>query len=228
MEPIQADESISARWHSHTRAKACFGFYDSLYQIALLPHNDVDPHDVIEHEMTHVNIVKNSSLGLLERVLVFLNWKARAERKSGAEEATKSLLDVVMAATEVVHEGTAWFGSELVRKDDTTFRTPPRYSGEVKRLRTLFEKMPEKPFSDLRSDPVSVINVADNIAIYALSPPGVEELWSQPKSISAKTLRRLLSRNLNNPLARFRQICSCLNGVSFPAIDSCWQSASSC
>jgi hypothetical protein len=220
MRSIEPEDPPSVAWHASVRAQAAFGFYDSAYQIVLLSGHDVDPHVVVDHEMAHVNLVINSSLGLLERIFVFLAWKARESANLEALEAAESLLSVIISVTEIVHEGTAWFGTELQSEGRENLRAPARYAAESQRLRSLFATMPDKPFTEFRSQAPLLAQIADDIAIYALSPPAVEGLWSQAELITAETLRAALKGKRNDPLMRFREICSRLDGIPFPALEA--------
>ena len=69
------------------------------HQIVFFPDHDMDP-VVIDHEMTHVKLVKNSSLGLFERILNFFILRAQEENEPHAEQLAKSFVDVIMRVTE--------------------------------------------------------------------------------------------------------------------------------
>jgi hypothetical protein len=68
------------------------------------------------------------------------------------------------------------------------------------------------------------MRIAEDVAIYALSPPLVTELWAHPEIISRKSLQVALKRKPNAPLTRFRRICSRLETVPFPDVNA-WSEA---
>jgi hypothetical protein len=212
---------VSVSWHrtrlaASARAQGSFGFYDSAYQIALLPQQDVLPDVTVDHEMSHINLVMHSSLGLLERILVWLEWAAHWNGIPEAVTKVNALKQVILSATEMVHEAAAWFGTELQTEGHENLKAFTEYAADVKRIRRVFQQMPEKPFSELSKNMPLVMQIVDGLAIHALSPPLMAELWSRPELISPNTLRTGLGRKPNNPLARFRRICSRFEGVPFP------------
>jgi hypothetical protein len=212
---------MSVSWHPdriarHARSQGSFGFYDSAYQIAVLPQEEVAPHVVVDHEITHVHILRNSSIGLLEQILVWLEWTAHLNGRSDVVTNVDALTNVILAATEFVHEAAAWFGTELQSEGHENIKAPATYAAEVKRLRRVFARMPDRPPAVLSKMLPQVLEIADAIAIYALSPPLMLAL--QPDLISPDALTTALARKPNNPLSRFRELCSRLENVPFPKV----------
>jgi hypothetical protein len=210
---------MSAPWHCarlapNARHYDHFGFYDSAYQIVVMPQQERVPHLIVDHEMSHVYAVMNSSIGALERILVWLEWTAHAYNNAEAVNEVKALMEVILSETETVHEAVAWFGTELQSEGHENLNAPAEYAPDVQRLRQVFTRMPEKPPAASETIPW-ILQIADCIAIYALSPPLMAILWSQPELISVEQLRASLRRNADNPLHRFRKICARVEEVPF-------------
>jgi hypothetical protein len=186
----------------------------------VFPEHEILPHVIVDHELTHVNLVANSNVGLLERILLFLEWIAEDNHNHDAADKAHAMSGVVLSATEITHEATAWFGTELQTAGHENLSAPAVYAADVARLRHLFEQMPNKPFTDLQSDLPTVMRIADDVAIYALSLPLMAEFWDHPEIISRESLRSGLRRGQNAPTSRFRRICSLLEKVPFPEVDA--------
>jgi hypothetical protein len=213
---------MSDSWHrsrcaSHARSHGDFGFYDTAYQIVLLPQEAVAPHVVVDHEITHVNLVQNSSIGALERMLVWLEWTAQLNDNAETLATVQALSRVILSATEVVHEAAAWFGTELQSEGHENIKAPAAYARDLKRLRRVFDRMLDNPFPLPPEGFSLVLEVSDSIAMYSLSPPCMRTVWLQPEQVSVESLGAALERKEENPLRRFRQLCSRLEAVSFSA-----------
>jgi len=209
-----------ARLIENASSQSALGFYDSLYQIAIFPSEEVSPSVVIDHEITHVNLVNNTSLGLLEKVISALLWNAQEYGKKEAAAELKLLLRVVYASTELVHEAIAWLGTELQTEGYENKKAPVQYTREVQRLRHLFTKISQRSPLPIQIDFVVMMEIAESIGCYALNPPCIAELWSNPEQISVEFLQTLLQSPLNNPLTRFKQICAQLETVSLQEVQA--------
>jgi hypothetical protein len=220
---------MSYSWHRDRRALArhsagAHGFYDSAYQLAVYRHNEVQPDVIVDHELTHANLVNNTSIGLLEHVLVFLYWTARQSDQQAPANIAQALISTIRAATEMVHEAVAWFGTELQTNGHENTRVPAPYSRDVARLRTLFATIHPTTPATMPSEFDTVMTIAESVATYALNMPSVGELWSLPEQLSPPTLVEFLERAESESLRRFRLICSLLQNAPFSETEA-WSRA---
>jgi len=111
-----------------------YGFYDTHGQIVVIPSRDILPSVVVDHELTHVNLVENTALGLLEQLLRCIEWVAVTDHNKEAEAKMQAPISVILSACEIVHEAVAWFGTELQTGGSENFKAPPRYEEDVKRI----------------------------------------------------------------------------------------------
>jgi hypothetical protein len=214
---------MSSQWHRErrmfaARTQGAVGFYDSAYQIALFPVEEPEPETVVDHEITHVNLVNKSSLGLLENVILLLWWEAKEESNSTAAASAEALSSAVLACSEIVHEAVAWLGTQL--QTEGHVKVPDRYSREVKRLRNVLDAMPQKPLIDNPANFDIVMSIAEEIGTYALNIPLVGEMWAHPEGILGQHMLSMLGYKPNDPLSRFKEICACLEGVPFPEMQA--------
>lgn len=211
---------MSTPWHRNRgsvpgRAHGGFGFYDSAYQIALVPQDELEPAVVVDHEITHVYLVQRSSMGLLERILLWLEWSAHEQ---GGDPrviaAIQDMTNAVLRATESTHEAIAWLGTEMQTEEREELRAPPDFAPGVQRLRKTLEGMPGRPEGSLAERHTEVMTIADEIGVVALDLPLMRELWEAPEQV-IRRLDNALRTTSNAPQQRFEWLCSYFETVPY-------------
>jgi hypothetical protein len=211
---------------AETSTTGALGFYDSAYQVAVFPTEETSPYAIIEHEITHCNLVAHTGIGLLEQVLVFLAFAAREHDDSEVLKKVQAMNSIIMARTELVHEAVAWFGTELYTDGHENMRAPNGYAKEVGFLRKLFHAMPGKAFTSPSEVFDTTMGIAEAVGVYALNIPLIGAIWSDPNQFF-DTINSALTQSPNNPLDRFHELCSRFQKMSFERMrdwsEAVWQ-----
>lgn len=79
-----------------------------------------------------------------------------------------------------------------------------------RRIRSIFDNKSFKPIANERDSHPGQLDIAEIIAVSALSPPIVSEIWKDPTLLTHQHLRFGLTSFKNEPLSRFRTIISWL------------------
>jgi hypothetical protein len=195
-----------------------FGFYDAGWHIAVLPKLTVRPSVVVDHEVTHVNITRQSGIGLLERLSLFLRWVGEQAGSDALIRLATVALEVLRSAGTPVHEAVAWLDSELLTLGKEELHAPRAHADGVRLLRALFASIREPPFEDIPAGYQQVMAISESIATYALSPPMVDRYTAAQEQFNPPDLARQLSQPTNNPSIRFRVICKQLEGRTFDEV----------
>lgn len=194
-------------------------FFDADAAIVVFAgNNDFPPSVLVDHEITHATLLRNTSLGLLEQIAAFARWLGRESLPPEAdalEAEADDLLRVVRRISEPVHEAVAWFGTELQSRGYENFVAPRMYRRDVARL--------AKTIALLRGNPDSTdvephMAVAEAIGVYALSPPALRELFTGALAGPERphrTLARRLAARSENPIDRFRRLCAAIRDEPF-------------
>lgn len=184
------------------------GLYDLGNQIVVIPSEGVPPDVVVDHEITHINLVLNTSLGRLEQGITFLR---RAAAVMG-EPVARQRLDQwygrpLQQACELTHEAVAWFGTEMHAGGRDVLTTPARYRPLVQRLQRLFAPTDIPPMRRSEDDPAGQIDIVENAAQLALNSPVVERILGDPDAAVAAPFGPLLARRREEqPLWRFQAV----------------------
>lgn len=203
-----------------------FGFYDADAQIVVVAGPDeLAPSVTVDHEVTHVNLLRLSGLGLVEQVLSFGRWLGRGSADPEMEpwEAVFEWpLDAVRKASESVHEAVAWLGVEIQTEGIEDFQAPDEYRKDVCRLERLLKSATglaaEGPD---RLQPYLLAGEA--IGVHALGPPALEKLFASP-AFNVRDLRWTLSADANDPRGRFNRLCDALCATDWPSLEA-WSRA---
>lgn len=186
---------------------AYYGYYDQHNQIVVSPSLHLPPHVVVEHEITHVNITNNSTLGLFEQVVLFAQNLAygRATREA-AERLWNGYGAVVQQRCELVHEAAAWYGTELKTAGFEDKTAPGRYAPLVRRVRRAVERHDLPPFVTAATHGAGRLDLVEDAAIFALSPPVVRQWWADPGAVTPHDVQRALRSADNDPMPRFEAL----------------------
>lgn len=192
-----------------------YGFYDSHNQVVVIPSLKLPPHVVVDHEITHVNLVNNSALGRLEQVIVFTrNLAYGAGVSAAAERIWREYGRGINQRSEMVHEATAWYGTELQTEGHENFKVPVRYASWVARIRHVVEGRGLARFGTNPDADPGRLDIVEDAAIYALDSPVVATLWANPAAITPDALAKALSKPADDPGVRFRAVLDWLAGLS--------------
>jgi hypothetical protein len=198
------------------------GFYDADAQIVVVAGPDeLAPSVVVDHEVTHLNLLRLSGLGLLEQLLSFGRWLGRgsADPELGPWEADfESPLGAVRAACAGVHEAVAWLGTEIQTDGIEDAQAPEAFRSDVQRLRALVDSAaglategPERlhPY----------LTAGEAIGVHALGPPVLDELFAAT-AFDVPLLERALADRASDPRTRFRRLCEALSGFDWPSLEA--------
>jgi hypothetical protein len=197
------------------------GFYDADAQIVVVAGpEELAPSVTVDHEVTHLNLVRLSGLGLLEQLLSFGRWLGRGSADPELEpwEAVfERPLAAVRAASVGVHEAVAWLGTELQTEGIEDARAPQAFRADVRRLRALLERAPglDAAGSD-RLHPY--LDLGEAIAVHALGPPALAQVFST--TLEVERLERALVSRETAPLARFRRVCDALTRADWASLEA--------
>jgi hypothetical protein len=203
------------------------GLYDADCVIAVVGGDDtLDPVVVVDHEVTHITLSKQSSLGMLRHALASTRWLARAS-PHGSDfdflDATVSpLLVQLHGLEEQVHEAVAWLGTELQTRGQEDLAAPAPYRAPVERMWGLLKAAPGAPRHEGASAIDRVMTVTEALGVAALSPPAVRDVLAERsfRLVSSGAF----SQPPNDPTTRLEQLCSGLAGTSFGALEQ-WAEA---
>ncbi|MGH3006115.1 MAG: hypothetical protein ACRDOS_09515 [Gaiellaceae bacterium] len=198
------------------------GFYDADAQIVVVAGPDeLAPSVTVDHEVTHLNLVRLSGLGLLEQLLSFGRWLGRGSADPELEpwEADfESPLGAVRVACAGVHEAVAWLGTEIQTDGIEDAEAPDAFRGDVRRLRALVESaaglVAEGPE---RLHPY--LSAGEAIGIHALGPPALDELFAAT-AFDVPHLQRTLGGRANDPRARFGRLCDAFAGTDWASFEA--------
>jgi hypothetical protein len=176
------------------------GFFDLRNHIVVVPEARVPVHLVVEHEMTHVNIVRTAALGVLEEALAALYGWAFHLNDSDGMARIRSARASLSRWSHPVHEAAAWFATEELRRDyegkELRLRPPLSYQPDVARLIRLF--------TPLELSALARIELVEAIAARALSAPQIVDLLALPDRLTIDPAEDALSTD--PPIRRFRNL----------------------
>lgn len=201
-------------------------YYDADSSIVLVVgEEEFAPSVAVDHEMTHVVLLRYSGLGLLEQLCSFVRWLGRASAEPWAdavEESVEAVLATTRRMSEPVHEAVAWLGTEIHTRGEEDLVAPERHRRDVGRLWESFAGMAGAPAESEQLQPY--LHVAEAIGMQALSPSALRPLFDGGLFSAARPeeeLRRRLSSAADEPIRRFRRLAAQLRGVEF-AEASAW------
>ncbi|TPV48007.1 hypothetical protein FJ661_19790 [Pseudarthrobacter phenanthrenivorans] len=187
-----------------------------LHQIVVVPSRRLPPQVVVDHEITHVSLARNTSLGLFESICVYLYHAVSEDSPDAAYDFWESFGQPVHDATEMVHEAVAWYGTELQAGSSAGISTPGRYADLVGHLRGVVEG---RGLPALSPDGFSGrLDVIESAAICALNSPIVQEFWNEPAALTPSRLTEKIALPENDPEHRFRAILAWLSTLDTPAM----------
>lgn len=193
--------SSNAYWH---RAHSPAGFYDHAQHVVVLPNIIPRPAVVVDHEISHVNLINLSSIGLLEQLCIVSRSMARTENAIVIDELLADLMD----HTVQVHEGIAWLGTELNTQKFEKLIAPPEYRTGVNTIRDALSTNMRLIASSLSDNIQETMHLAEAVGIAALSPPCISD-WFGIQSDQVSSIRKRLRRSkAESPWTRFSEICS--------------------
>ncbi len=204
-------------WHRSLAAPAAeatpnpYGFFDSGSHVVVVPDAAVPPEVPVDHEIVHANLIRHSTMGLLDQVISFAWHHAWQDGK--AQETLIGMLNALRQAEEAVHEAVAWYSTELYTAGHENLRAPPPYAMGVRQLHKLMQQIPGR--SDKQSGPAPV-EIAESIAIIALNLPDVLELWNEPGA--ARIGKFFASLGQREADKRFAAICTRVKGVPYDTL----------
>ena len=183
------------------------GFFDVRNHIVAIPQAGIPLHLVVEHEVTHVTLVRTSGLGVLEEAIGALHAWAYERNDAEALERLHTAQKALSDFTTAVHEAVAWYGSEeLWRRDYTAeeirLRPPLAFGPDIERLRQLLA-----PFE---MSAMQRIEIVEALGTRALSGPGLVGVLAQTESLTLKAVVAAL--RADPPIRRFRALARWLIG----------------
>jgi hypothetical protein len=93
---------MSIYWAKTNRR--AYGFYDIRPSLVVYPIHNIDPRIVVEHELIHVRITRQSTIGLLAQLLLWLVDMAEHNDRSDAMARLDSIFaEIIVPFSLQVH-----------------------------------------------------------------------------------------------------------------------------
>jgi hypothetical protein len=202
----------NAYWH---RDVLPLGFYEGAQSIAILPNVVPRPWVVIEHELSHVNLVRRSSLGLLQTLISATDGLHRADNRDAKLEESGRFQAKMLRYTVDVHEAVAWFCTELLTEKSDRLLAPAQFREGVSRLHQALRAFREGP--DEKPE-VEVIDIAEAIGMAALSPNWMRDIFKTLDSRFIASGSDSLFAKRETPWVRFCRLCKIVAASSPPQV----------
>lgn len=220
---------MSVYWSrkSTNRELEARGLFDADSEIVVLwtRNKPIDPRVTVEHELSHSNMLQGSGLGYVERALTM--WHSvlpalayqRDDQVADLQTLPLARLEALRGASEEVHEAVAWFGTEELTAGRESEQSPLEYRKSIDLLRVALQHMRMLPPRESPEYFAKASEVAETLAILALSPVRSRELLLEctkpldDRSANRRVNAMLAARDVD-PTRRFQRLCREVRGVS--------------